>query len=162
VNVTAPGTNDTAAPGASPGAKGPRLARPWRFVCAAVLLAWCATSFFLSSQSDPEGAVGVHLHLNDKIEHGIEYATGGFLAAGAFGFLAGRRPLFAAVAFCGLWGASDEWHQSFVPGRDCSVYDLMADVVGATIGSSAFAWAVARAQASRAPVDESKQARRRP
>jgi VanZ family protein len=120
-----------------------------------LLTLWCATSYWLSSQNDPEQSVGVHLRLNDKVEHGIEYATGGFLAAGAFGFLRGRRRIAAAVAFCGLWGASDEWHQSFVPGRDSSVFDLAADVVGCTIGAVAFAWAAGPANARQPPVDES-------
>lgn len=29
-----------------------------------------------------------------------------------------------------IYGLSDEWHQSFVPGRDCSVYDVAADALG--------------------------------
>jgi len=141
-----------------------RIARA-RTVHAALLALWCGASFLLSSKSDPEEFVGVRVGLNDKVEHGIEYATGGFLAAGAFGFPRGRRATVAAVAFCGLWGASDEWHQSFVPGRDSSVADLAADVLGATVGSLAFACIPGRAQASPAPVDESgksKDAGRRP
>lgn len=62
-------------------------------------------------------------------------------------------PLFAGLAFCwfktlaGLhhaswwkygvafltsatWAALDEWHQSFVPGREASVGDLLVDLVG--------------------------------
>jgi VanZ family protein len=128
-----------------------------RSTCAALLALWCATSFWLSSQNDPEESVGVRLRLNDKVEHGVEYATGGFLAAGAFGFLRGRRGFAAAVAFCGLWGASDEWHQSFVPGRDSSVFDLAADVAGCTIGALAWTWAAGPADSRRASVDESEQ-----
>lgn len=33
-----------------------------------------------------------------------------------------------------VWAALDEVHQSFVPGRDCSVQDLTADVVGLAVG----------------------------
>ncbi len=32
-----------------------------------------------------------------------------------------------------LYGASDEFHQSFVPNRDASVFDLMADGLGALL-----------------------------
>ncbi len=126
-----------------------------RTVFAVLLVLWCAASFTLSSRSDPYAFVHVPHVLNDKVEHGIEYATGGFLAAGAFGFLAGRRPVYAAITFCGLWGISDEWHQSYVPGRDCSPYDQMADVVGGTIGAFTFAVASARAQERGGGVDES-------
>ena len=125
-----------------------------RRVFAVLLALWCVGTFVLSSQSDPEDYVGVRFRLNDKVEHGVAYATGGFLAGGAFGFLRDRRRLAAAVAFCGLWGASDEWHQSFVPGRSASAADLAADVVGASVGGLAFALAAGRAQAPRTSVDE--------
>lgn len=126
-----------------------------RTAFALLLALWCGGSYLLSSKSDPEEYVGVHVALNDKIEHGIEYATGGFFAAGAFGFLRGRRRWTAAVAFCGLWGVSDEWHQSHVPGRDSSVADVAADVAGATIGVLAFSWIAGRARAPRELVFES-------
>jgi VanZ family protein len=126
-----------------------------RAASAVSLAAWCVATFVLSSQSDPEDFVGVHVALNDKVVHGIEYATGGFLAAGAFGFLRGRRRLTAAALFCGLWGASDEWHQSFVPGRDSSIVDVAADVAGATIGVLAFSWTAGRGRSPRESVCES-------
>ena len=34
-----------------------------------------------------------------------------------------------------FYGATDEWHQSFVPGRDADVRDLVADAVGAALAS---------------------------
>ena len=100
---------------------------------------WCWASWTLSSSRDPESMVGVHLHLNDKVEHGVEYAVGGFLAAWAASSDARRlRGLVAALVFCGLWGVLDEVHQSGVPDRDCSALDLAADVAGATIGALVF------------------------
>ncbi|NOQ22784.1 MAG: VanZ family protein [Candidatus Aegiribacteria sp.] len=36
-----------------------------------------------------------------------------------------------------LYAVSDEIHQSFVPGRDCSAGDLLADIVGLSAGLSA-------------------------
>ena len=121
-----------------------RPARGARIACAVLLVAWCATSWTLSSQSDPEAFVGVHFHLNDKVEHMIEYGAAGFLAAGAIGSV-GRLPAWiAAVIFCALWGMSDEFHQSFVPGRDSSVYDLAADVTGGAAGALVFSFAARR------------------
>ncbi len=36
----------------------------------------------------------------------------------------------AVVLFCLLYGISDEFHQSFIPGRFASKWDLLADTVG--------------------------------
>ena len=33
-----------------------------------------------------------------------------------------------------LFGASDEWHQSFVPGRQADVFDVLRDATGAGLG----------------------------
>jgi VanZ family protein len=41
---------------------------------------------------------------------------------------------FVAWLACGLFAASDEFHQSFVPSRTSSVYDVMIDICGALIG----------------------------
>ncbi len=47
-----------------------------------------------------------------------------------------RAPLPAsAIAFVGtaLWGAIDEFHQGFVPGRSQDVWDWVADISGAAL-----------------------------
>ncbi len=47
------------------------------------------------------------------------------------------RPLWTAllvIILTGLYGAVYELHQSFVPGRDASVFDWLADVLGAVAG----------------------------
>ena len=38
-----------------------------------------------------------------------------------------------SVLFCLFYGMTDEWHQSFVPGRDADWMDLVADTMGAII-----------------------------
>lgn len=45
-------------------------------------------------------------------------------------------PFIGYVAFlCAvLYGLSDETHQLFVPGREFSLFDLLADAVGAAVG----------------------------
>ena len=47
-----------------------------------------------------------------------------------------RRHLILFLATC-LFGALDEWHQSFVPGRDASGWDWAADSAGAALGLAA-------------------------
>jgi VanZ family protein len=44
-----------------------------------------------------------------------------------------RRVMVFTVIFCLLYGISDEFHQSFIPGRTASVYDLFADCGGAAM-----------------------------
>jgi len=95
--------------------------------------------WFLSSQSilpQPKGILGW-----DKLQH--------LLAYGALGFTAGfwiypafwrRRPvlsLLITMLVSSGYGAIDEFHQYFVPGRDCNVWDWIADTLGAFLGALA-------------------------
>ena len=95
--------------------------------------------WFLSSQSilpQPKGILGW-----DKLQH--------LLAYGALGIAAGfwirpafwrRRPvlsLLITVLAGSAYGAIDEFHQYFVPGRDCNVWDWIADTLGACLGALA-------------------------
>lgn len=102
--------------------------------------------FYLSSQSDPEQYVPrlFFLKFGDKALHAIEYALLGFLCYRAFRYAAGtwggRYALLLAVVTATIYGATDEWHQAFVPFRESDRWDLATDVVGAAIGSLAWAW----------------------
>lgn len=40
-----------------------------------------------------------------------------------------------SIVFCVLYGASDEFHQSFIPGRYSSGIDVLIDGIGSVIGS---------------------------
>jgi VanZ family protein len=99
-------------------------------------LAALAVVFWLSSLSQVPGA---H-YFWDKALHVVGYAGLGVLALRAFhGGLTRPRPiptLLAALAVV-LWGISDEYHQSFVPGRDSSALDVVADAVGMVVAIAA-------------------------
>lgn len=43
--------------------------------------------------------------------------------------------VIAAVAMASFYGVTDEFHQSFVPGRLCDPADWLTDTVGAAIGA---------------------------
>jgi len=92
--------------------------------------------WLLSSRSSvplPENIFGF-----DKLAHCVAYTVLAFSLS-----LLVSRNRFRAAFWCNvlviflatiLYGALDEFHQSFVPGRDMSVLDWMADVTGAGLG----------------------------
>jgi VanZ family protein len=93
-------------------------------------LAWAAAIFWLSSRSR---LIELPYALSwDKLQHCAAYAVGGAAFAHAVG-VRGRGP-WAAVALGVLYGASDELHQWFVPGRNSDLRDWLADTVGVLAG----------------------------
>jgi VanZ family protein len=78
--------------------------------------------------------------LSDKAGHFIGYALLSVLLMRALsgGRSAGItwRTALLAILFATLYGASDEIHQSFVPGRTPDVHDLMADALGGCAGAA--------------------------
>jgi VanZ family protein len=76
--------------------------------------------------------------MSDKSGHSIGYALLGVVLLRAFarGRLSGVTWTagLAAIVLATMYGVSDEFHQSFVPGRSPDRFDVVADCVGATIG----------------------------
>ena len=74
----------------------------------------------------------------DKAEHLLAYSVLGilFLIPVAEARLALVTPRTSAIAvlLATLYGAFDELHQAFTPGRSPDVHDLFADFLGATAG----------------------------
>ena len=66
----------------------------------------------------------------DKLAHFSIYGLLATLVARA-GFPGSRA--WWAVLLVSLFGLSDEWRQSFTPGRSVEVYDWLADTLGAFI-----------------------------
>ena len=109
---------------------------------------WAAVLFLLSAQSDPPGASFLDwIPAGDKLAHFGMYAVLGALLARGRG-RDGTLPHAAAIAGGAAYGISDEWHQSFVPGREVSGLDWAADVCGVAAGYW-IAWSVLRRRASR-------------
>ena len=85
-----------------------------------------APIFYLSAQQ----SVGPELPAFTRvIAHFTEYALLGALWIWALVPALGRRALIAAAAICVLYAASDEYHQSFVEGRDSDLVDFLIDAL---------------------------------
>ena len=96
--------------------------------------------FYLSAESQPEKVLPSFLDFfNDKVLHAVEYAGLGGLCYRAFrwgvsGQMASHALVFAIVT-ASLYGVTDEVHQLFVPFRESSWQDWLADTAGAVIGA---------------------------
>lgn len=81
-----------------------------------------------------------HFWNADKVVHTICY--GGLALCVAFGYVGGGhrglRGLIVPIVLTAAYGMIDEVHQSFTPGRSCSLLDWAADLLGATLGSLAY------------------------
>ncbi|MGD9006502.1 MAG: VanZ family protein [Desulfobacteraceae bacterium] len=102
--------------------------------------ALCAL-IFMQSAYPPPGQIPPWPHI-DKLLHLCVYGLLGALICRALSTIGPLnankwRLLVCAVVLTTLYGLSDEWHQSFVPGRDASAADLLADFAGALVGSAA-------------------------
>lgn len=85
----------------------------------------------MSSPPSPPGAP-------DWLLHGIEFGVLSLflsraLAGGWSGRLS-RRGVILTMLLGMLYGAGDEWHQSFISGRDASARDVVADGAGTLLG----------------------------
>jgi VanZ family protein len=71
-----------------------------------------------------------------KLAHPTEYAILGFLVFRALDHPTRRtaRIFIAALVFCASYAALDEFHQSFVPSRGSSPFDVALDTSGAVVG----------------------------
>lgn len=128
---------------------------PWIGLLGAIV--WAANIYFLSSQTGLSGPPGPYIAWLSNLAHAPEYgifAVFVFLAlpcskvhrpAGAprnaraseivsARFSTRRAALVVLISI--LYGVSDELHQSFTPGRDASVLDILTDASGAILCSA--------------------------
>ena len=112
----------------------------------AAVLAWMGLIFFLSAQPDlPRPHVGWADRLFSSAAHALEYAVLAVLLA--FALEGRRRSLLVAFLVAVLYGISDEFHQSFVPGRTPDPWDVACDAAGALAALAL--WAAWRRHRSR-------------
>ena len=75
---------------------------------------------------------------SDKVLHFFAYAAMGILFYRAYQTLrikgAPRMLILISIVSASLYGVSDEIHQYFVPFRDASIWDVVANTLGAICG----------------------------
>ena len=102
---------------------------------------WAGTLFFLSAQSSLP-AIAPAVPDFDKVEHFGVYGLLGILVIDAVRrstTLALPKAVLVAILITSAYGASDEFHQWFVPNRSCDVWDWTADTIGGILGVAVYA-----------------------
>jgi VanZ family protein len=112
-----------------------------KFINTLALSLYCGLIFWLSSKTQlPAPSLFAY---QDKLQHFLAYWLLGVLAWRAFAHLnlSRQRLLWLSMGFCSLYGLSDEWHQSFVVGRNASAWDWLADNMGSVAAMcSLYGW----------------------
>ncbi len=80
----------------------------------------------------------------DKLLHLVEYYVLGYLLMRVFRTspvpTLAEKAVLATILVGTVYGASDEFHQAFVPGRDCSLFDFLFDAAGVTLAAISFSF----------------------
>lgn len=106
------------------------------FVYLPLVLYWI-TIFILTTI--PADVIPQFFNAQDKLEHFGAYFVLAILLNLAlyfqkrFSMIAGKSFLFTALFVAG-YGAIDELHQLFIPGRVCDFFDWTSDTIGGIIG----------------------------
>ena len=99
-------------------------------------IALMALIFYLSAQSDLSSGLGAWDLVLRKIAHATEYAALFLLWWRAFREAGGGvRAIAAAWLVTVGYAATDEWHQTFVSGRNGAPLDVLIDATGATVAA---------------------------
>lgn len=97
---------------------------------------WAAVLFLLSAAAGSSFGPSVR-HL-DKVAHFGLYMVLGAALARVRLIRVPQLPHALLIALGVLYGVSDEFHQSFVPGRTPDVRDWVADALGVLVGYGLF------------------------
>ena len=75
----------------------------------------------------------------DKLFHFVEYFILGALLVRAFANSSDKANfkliLFLSILIASAYGAFDEFHQRFVPGRNPEIFDILSDIMGSFLGA---------------------------
>jgi VanZ family protein len=120
-----------------------RSQRYYELIYGAPVLAYAGLIFLLSSVSKFPDMIPSFSGF-DKLAHFCEYYLFGcliyrWLLAERSRF-ASRHAVFFTILIGAFYGISDEWHQSFVPGRDASPWDALTDALAVVTAAATYGW----------------------
>jgi VanZ family protein len=104
---------------------------------------WLVAVFFASSLTGSQVSPYIPTFFLHKLAHFIAYSSGAVILALSLRFStqwSWRKIMVISVLVISFYGATDEWHQSFTPGRGPSVRDWLIDTVSGLIGVSVLLW----------------------
>jgi VanZ family protein len=102
-----------------------------RLIRWAAVAAWMGVIYFLSNQPQLPSVGGVWTELQDIAGHFVAYGVLAALLRWALAGAGAQAPGRWAFLLAVLYGVSDEFHQSFVPGRNPDPFDIATDAAGA-------------------------------
>lgn len=124
-----------------------------RFLFWGLAIIWMAVIFAFSSQANSGAYTEAYLQEANvpvrKLAHMFEFAVLAVLYQSALARSIAKTNEQSKIKFKHYWLAfilaflyalSDEWHQSFVPGRSSSLLDSGVDAIGALIGLTTLYW----------------------
>jgi VanZ family protein len=110
------------------------MAHPDKWLRWAAVLAWMGVIFFLSAQPRlPDVLPSLFDEAQDVVGHFAAYAILTVLVYEALKGIGSPRTTLLTLLIVLLYALSDEFHQSFVPGRHPDPLDIVTDLVGAIV-----------------------------
>jgi VanZ family protein len=98
---------------------------PWHFIMLAI---------FIQSSTGKINIPDFGIDWFDKVLHFIAFGLLGLLTAHGLKHAGNRflqkNYLWSSLLICIIFGATDEIHQLYIPGRYASIYDWIADILG--------------------------------
>ncbi len=112
-----------------------------KYVNYALPIIWMIFIFILSSRSSfPAHLTKNQYQYASSLAHIFLYIILTFLIANALttAKVKFKHALLNAFIIAIIYGALDEWHQAFVPGREARLSDWLLDIVGSLVAGNLF------------------------
>jgi VanZ family protein len=104
-----------------------------------LFVVWLVAVFYASSLTGSEVSPYVPTFLLHKLAHFIAYSSGAVILVLSLRFStrwSWKKIVVVSVVAVSVYGATDEWHQTFTPGRGPALRDWLIDTGSGIVGVS--------------------------